>query len=168
MTERCSKRALNGSFPRWVRKFRRNTPLLHSQSETRVGPLPTFGPPARIVLPSLPVPYFNSSLSLESSSEKKVDHWGCESQNRLATFAPRFNRRRFSPVRSEKLFSVWLLEKGRKAAYLCSPLLNEETGTANWKRRKQQKLFSSRVLGKSKKLVTFAPRFTGSEEARER
>ncbi|WP_426492772.1 hypothetical protein [Hymenobacter sp. 102] len=90
---------------------------------------------------------------------KKVSHRGCTSQQEVATFAPRFNRRRCTGAETAKLFSVRFLEKGRTASYLCSPVSNEKRARETGKRGKERKTFSSPVLGKSKNGVTFAPRF---------
>ncbi|RSK46723.1 hypothetical protein [Hymenobacter perfusus] len=77
-------------------------------------------------LPCLPATWLGPLLSSETGVEKKDSHGGCESQQEVLTFAPRFNRRRFSSISLEKLFSVSLLEKGRKGCYLCTPLSNEK------------------------------------------
>ncbi len=96
---------------------------------------------------------------MKGSVKKKVSHRGCTSQQEVATFAPRFNRRRCTGAETAKLFSVRFLEKGRTASYLCSPVSNEKRARETGKRRKERKTFSSPVLGKSKNGVTFAARF---------
>ena len=53
-----------------------------------------------------PPPTLRRRLPPENSPRKKVGRWGCESQQEVATFAPRFNRRRFPLLTAKNFFSL--------------------------------------------------------------
>ncbi|WP_221766300.1 hypothetical protein, partial [Hymenobacter metallilatus] len=61
--------------------------------------------------------------------------------------------------RDRKTFFGLVLGKRQKNRLPLQPGFEREPGPGNRKRRKALNTFSSRVLGKSKKGVTFAPRF---------
>ena len=131
---------------------------MHSQSETRKGPLPTLGPPARTRYCVACPQRFDLSSSGKQVEKKKLAAGVAEVSKKLLPLHPASTGGAFHyPQR--KTFFRGRLGKTLKRSLPLHPAFERRNGVQLTRTAKRLQIFFCRQLGKSKKATTFAPRF---------
>ncbi|MDU0370809.1 hypothetical protein ROI90_10420 [Hymenobacter sp. ZK17L-C2] len=133
---------------------------MHSQSETRMGPLPTLGATSAPVLPCLPASGFSPLGSPETPAEKKIATRVANSSEKLLPLHPASEGGALHGLDAKNFFRL-VLGKRQNSRLPLHPGSTRRNGYHELETKKTIKTFLLRFLEKAKRGVTFAPRFNG-------